>query len=61
MTAKEQIQTILKNLPDNCTLEDVQYHLYVLEKVQQGRESARLEGTIPQQEAVERLSKWLHL
>ena len=28
---------MLKQLPDDATLEDIQYHLYVLEKVQQGR------------------------
>ena len=59
MTAKEQIQVLLKNLPDDCTLEDIQYHLYVLEKIKQGRDSAILDGTIPHADAVERLSKWL--
>jgi hypothetical protein len=24
----------LKTLPDECTLEDIQYHLYVMEKIQ---------------------------
>ncbi len=48
-----------KQLPDNCSLEDIQYHLYVLEKVQRGLEAAREHGTVSQEEAESRLSKWL--
>jgi hypothetical protein len=33
-TTKEEVQSLLKKLPDNCSLEDVQYHLYVIEKIQ---------------------------
>lgn len=35
-TAKHEVELLLKKLPDNCSLEDVQYHLYVLEKVRRG-------------------------
>jgi len=41
----------LEKLPDNCTLEDIQYHLYVVEKVHQGIERAEKEGAITQQDA----------
>jgi hypothetical protein len=58
-TAKHEIELLLKKLPDDCSLEDVQYHLYVLEKVRRGLEEARLQGTIPQEEAEARLQKWL--
>ena len=47
-STKEAIANLLNKLPDDCTLEDVQYHLYVLAKVQQGLEAAKTEGTIPQ-------------
>jgi hypothetical protein len=33
---KQEVQTLLNNLPDSCTLEDVQYHLYVMEKIKRG-------------------------
>ena len=29
---KEEVRSLLKRLPDDCTLEDIQYHLYVIEK-----------------------------
>jgi hypothetical protein len=35
-TAKEDVATLLRKLPDDCTLEDIQYHLYVLEKIARG-------------------------
>ena len=32
-TAKEEVEALLEKLPDDCSLEDIQYHLYVIEKV----------------------------
>jgi len=58
-TAKDEVKSSLKRLPDNCTLEDVQYHLYVIEKIQRGIERADSEGSIPQKEVEKRLSKWI--
>jgi len=58
-TAKHEVELLLKKLPDDCSLEDVQYHLYVLEKVRRGLEEARQQGVIPQEEAEARLQKWL--
>ena len=28
-TAKEAVKTLLERLPDKCTIEDIQYHLYL--------------------------------
>ncbi len=58
-TPKESIQSILKQLPDNCSVEDIQYHLYVSEKVRRSIEVADTRGTRTHNEAKERLSKWL--
>jgi hypothetical protein len=46
-------------LPEDASLEDIQYHLYVLEKVKRGIERAETEGAISQEEAKARLGKWL--
>src|ERR1041385_5437267 len=51
MTAKQEARSLLEKLPDNCSIEDIQYHLYVLEKVRSGLEDARENGTISQEEA----------
>ena len=29
--AKQEVEALLRKLPDECTLEDIQYHLYVVE------------------------------
>jgi hypothetical protein len=59
MTGKQQVASLLHKLPNNCSLEDIQYHLYVLEKVQRGLDEARTSGTLSQEEAEKRLGKWL--
>jgi hypothetical protein len=58
-TAKNEVESLLKHLPDDCTLEDIQYHLYVIEKVKNGLDIADSKGTISQEEAEERLNKWI--
>ena len=30
-TAKQEVQSLLQKLPDDCTFEDIQYHHYVEE------------------------------
>ncbi len=57
-TAKAETEALLRRLPDSCSFEDIQYHIYVLEKVQRGLEAADTEGTLTQEEAEERLKKW---
>ncbi len=57
-TAKDEVRTLLDRLPDDCTLEDLQYHLYVVEKIHKGLDRAKSEGTIPQEEIEKRFSKW---
>jgi hypothetical protein len=58
-TAKNEVQQLLNTLPDDCSLEDIQYHLYVIEKVRHGLEVADTQGTLSQEEVERRLGKWL--
>jgi hypothetical protein len=58
-TAKQEVQALLSKLPDDCSLEDIQYHLYVIEKVNHGLEAADPHCTISQEEVEQRLHKWL--
>jgi len=57
-TAKDEVQSLLKKLPDNCTIEDIQYHLYVIEKIQRGIERGEKEGTVSQEDVEKRFSRW---
>ena len=54
MTAKQEVKSLLQKLPDDCTIEDVQYHLYVIEKVNKGLQRAK-QGTLSQKEVEKRL------
>jgi hypothetical protein len=47
-TAKPQALTLFQNLPDDSTLEDIQYHLYVRENVERGLTDLKRRGTIIQ-------------
>ncbi|MBP5971839.1 MAG: hypothetical protein KME49_28645 [Brasilonema octagenarum HA4186-MV1] len=59
-TTKEKVQSLLSKLPDDCSVEDVQYHLYVLEKVRLGLVVVdNRETLISQEEAEALLRKWL--
>src|SRR3989344_5206502 len=58
-TAKKEVESLLKKLPDDCSLEDIQYHLYVIEKIQRGIEVAEKKGVVSQEEAEKRLGKWV--
>ncbi|NUO09931.1 MAG: hypothetical protein HUU08_14850 [Candidatus Brocadia sp.] len=57
-TAKEEVKALLDKLPDDCSLEDVQYHLYVVEKIRRGIKRAEKEGVLSQDEVERKLNKW---
>ncbi len=56
---KEEVETVLKHLPEGSTLEDMQYGLYVLEKIKRGLADADAGRTLTQEEVEQRLAKWL--
>lgn len=59
VSMKQHIQRLVENLPENCSIEDVQYHLYVAERIRKRLESADGVAFVPQTEAEHRLAKWI--
>ena len=58
-TPKEEMRLMLDTLPDDATLEDVQYSIYVRERVERGQREAD-EGKLVDQDEIEvRMSRWL--
>ena len=58
-TAKEEVRKMLDQIPDDASFEDIQYHIYVQEKIEHGLKDIE-EGRVLSQEEVERrMSKWL--
>ena len=58
-TAKEQLRDLIERLPDDCTLEDVQYHLYVQQKVERALDDVRQRRGVTQHEVERRMAKWI--
>lgn len=58
-TAKQDAQKVLSGLPEDASLEDIQYHLYVLQRIARGREDIAAGRTVPQDEFERRLQHWL--
>ena len=47
MQAKETVRSLLDSLPDDCSLDDVLYHLYVIQMVERGIADADAGRLIP--------------
>ena len=58
-TAKEDVRRILDQLPDDATLEDIQYHLYVRQKIERAIDEADSGQVVTHEEMEERMKKWL--
>lgn len=57
--AKTEAVEMIKNLPDDSTLEDIQHHLYVLEKIKRGEQRLVAEGGLSQADMERDLAKWI--
>lgn len=57
--AKKQVRELLDRLPDDCSLEDVLYHLYVIQKIDNGLADADAGRVIPHEQVEDELrQKW---
>lgn len=56
---KAQIIEMISALPDDVTWEDIQYHIYVREKVLRGMAAADAGDVISQEEAERKVEGWL--
>ncbi len=58
-TAKQEVRELLETLPDDSTFEDIQYHLYVRQKVEQGIQDINDGKTYFQDEVEKRVERWV--
>lgn len=59
LATKQRVRELLERLPDDCSLEDVVYHLYVIQKVEAGLADAEAGKLIPHDVVAEELRrKW---
>ena len=57
MQAKDTVRAILDRLPDDCSLDDVLYHLYVVQAVSRGMAAAAAGRTLSQEQVAKELRR----
>jgi predicted transcriptional regulator len=57
--AKDEIRQILDQLPDDATLDDIQYHIYVRQKIDRGLDDAAKGRLLTEEEFDQRMNRWL--
>ena len=62
-TLKEEVIALIRKLPEDATLDDIMYHLYVKKKILIGIKEVEQGKLIPHEKVMEnakkRLEKWL--
>ena len=57
---KDRVRDLLAKLPEDCSLEDVLYHLYVIQKIERGEAQADAGETVAHEEVAEGMRrKWV--
>ncbi len=59
LTAKQEVIELLKDLPDTSTLEEIQYHLYVRQKILRCIMDLEDGSLYTQEEVEKRMEKWV--
>jgi hypothetical protein len=57
-TAKEEVLELLDQLPEDASLEDIQYRIYVRQKIQNGLSAGREGNAVSQEEIERRMARW---
>ena len=55
-TAKEEVLKMLDHISDNASFEDIQYHIYVCQKIERGLDDVEKGREINQEEIERRMS-----
>ncbi len=58
-SAKDEVRQLLDQLPDDATYEDIQYRIYVRQKIERGIKDADDGKLIEQEEVEARMTRWL--
>jgi predicted transcriptional regulator len=56
---KEEAIKLIQEMSDDCTYEDIQYHLYVKQKVLRSLKALEEGRYLSHEEVKQKLSKWL--
>lgn len=59
LSTKEKLINFIKSLPDNLTVEEITYRLYVNERIIKAQQQIKNGNFLTHEEAKERMKKWL--
>jgi predicted transcriptional regulator len=57
--AKQVVRDVLESLPEVCSLEDVQYELYVRQRILEGERAANAGELVPHEQVMREAREWL--
>ena len=55
---KEEVRRMLEALPDEASYEDIQYHIYVQQKIDRGLAASELGDFVSDEEIEQRIVRW---
>lgn len=55
---KEEVRRLLDSLPDEVSYEDIQYHIYVQQKIDRGMEASERGDFVSDEEIEQRIARW---
>lgn len=58
-SAITEVRKILDTLPADASFEDIQYHIYVCQKIERGLSDSRQGNIIAQEDVEKRVAAWL--
>jgi hypothetical protein len=58
-TAKQVVRDILDTLPDECSPDDISYHIYVRARMEEGLADLDAGRTVPHEQVMREAAEWL--
>lgn len=59
MKPKEEVTRILQQLPDNASLDEIQYQIYLRQRINRGLDAVADERTLDEADFDVKLAEWL--
>ncbi len=59
LTAKEEVRELLDQLPDDSSIDDIQHHIFVRQKIRNGLAASDQGRVLSHDEVEKRMSRWL--
>ncbi|MEI7695818.1 MAG: hypothetical protein WCI64_09270 [Chlorobium sp.] len=60
LQAKQEVQQLLDQIPENVSFDDIRYHIYVCQKINRGLEDVESGNTISEEEMEQRMAHYVN-